>query len=83
MSEQQTASVTVYTSGPQCIDCNTVKRWLGEHGYTFTERNIRADADALAKLRQLGYSSVPVTVVNDTVIDGLDLKALQAALQAR
>lgn len=78
MSEQHL--ITIYTSGPQCVDCNTVKRWLGQHGHTYTERNIRTEPEALAQLRQLGYSSVPVTVVGDTVIDGLDMRALQAAL---
>ena len=78
MNEQQ--RITVYTSGPQCVDCNTVKRWLGEHGYTYIERNIRTEPDALEQLQQLGYSSVPVTVVGDAVIDGLDMRALQGAL---
>jgi glutaredoxin-like protein NrdH len=80
MNEQQL--ITVYTSGPQCVDCNTVKRWLGEHGYTYTERNIRTEPEALDQLRQLGYSSVPITVVGNAVIDGLDIPALQAALSS-
>ncbi len=80
MSEQPQPPITVYTSGPRCIDCNTVKDWLAEHGYTYSERNIRTEPEALEHLRQLGYSSVPVTVIGDTVIDGLDIRAMQAAL---
>ncbi len=80
MATQQASNVTIYTSGPQCVDCNTIKQWLDEQGYSYTERNIRTDPEALDQITQLGYSSVPVTIVGDTVIDGLDIKALQAAL---
>lgn len=80
METQQASKVTIYTSGPQCVDCNTIKRWLDDQGYQYSERNIRTEPDALDQLKQLGYSSVPVTVIGDSVIDGLDLKALQEAL---
>ena len=80
MEQQTTATIVVYTSGPQCVDCNIVKSWLQERGYTYAERNIRTEPEALAQLQQLGYSSVPVTVIDDHVIDGLDLAALQAAV---
>jgi glutaredoxin len=72
--------ITVYTSGPRCVDCNTIKNWLGQHGYSYTERNIREDPAALEELARLGYQSVPVTLIGATTIDGLDLPALQAAL---
>ncbi len=78
MSQQPT--ITVYTSGPRCVDCNAVKQWLAQQGYEFVERNIRADAAAFQDLAQLGYRSVPVTVIHGSVIDGLDMSALEAAL---
>ncbi len=62
------------------MDGTTVKRWRGAHGDTYTERNIRTQLEAFDQLRQLVYSSVPVTVVGDAVIDGLDMRALHAAL---
>lgn len=72
--------ITVYTSGPQCVDCTTIKRWLEQQGYSYTERNIRDDPAALQALNGLGFSGAPVTVIGDTVIDGLELKAIKAAL---
>jgi arsenate reductase-like glutaredoxin family protein len=81
--EQQVPQITVYTSGPRCVDCNTIKSWLSQHGYRFTERNIREDPAALAELTQLGFQSVPVTLIGTTAIDGLELDAIQAALERR
>lgn len=72
--------IVVYTSGPQCIDCNMIKQWLDQQGYTFTERNIREDPAALAELSAQGLSGAPVTVIGDIVIDGLEMKQIKAAL---
>lgn len=80
MEQSTTPPVTVYTSGPQCVDCNTIKRWLDQRGYSYTERDIRSDPDALAELTGLGYYGAPVTVIGATVIDGLELKQIEAAL---
>jgi glutaredoxin len=73
-------TITVYTSGPRCVDCNTIKQWLTQRGYSYRERNIREDPAALEELSQLGYQSVPVTLIGATVVDGLDMPALEAAL---
>ncbi len=81
MSQQPT--ITVYTSGPRCVDCNAVKQWLMQQGYEFVERNIRVDVAALEDLTQLGYHSVPVTVIDGVAVDGLDMSALEAALGQR
>ncbi len=62
------------------MDGTTVTRWRGAHGHTYTERTICTESDALAQRRQRDYSSVPVTGVGNTVIDGLDMPALHAAL---
>ena len=78
--EQTPPPITVYTSGPQCVDCTTIKRWLDQHGYSFTERNVVDDPAALAELTALGFRGAPVTVIGTTVIDGLELKQIQAAL---
>lgn len=78
--EQTTTPIVVYTSGPQCVDCTTIKRWLDQQGYAFTERDIRADPAALAELTAMGYYGAPVTVIGATVIDGLELKQIEAAL---
>lgn len=80
MSQSTTPTITVYTSGPRCVDCNTIKGWLSQNGYSFTERNIREDPAALDDLAQLGYQSVPVTVIGETAIDGLEMDDIKAAL---
>lgn len=80
MERQPLPQITVYTSGPRCVDCNTIKAWLGDNGYCFEERDIRADAAAQAELDRLGLYGAPVTVVGTRVIDGLDMAALKAAL---
>jgi glutaredoxin-like protein NrdH len=80
MKDQATPTITIYTSGPRCVDCNTIKHWLGHNGYSYTERNIRDDPAALEELSRLGYQSVPVTVIGGQAIDGLEMDAIKAAL---
>lgn len=80
MERQPIPNIVVYTSGPRCVDCNTIKQWLVQRGYAFTERNIRDDPAARAELEALGYVGVPVTVIGATIIDGLDLQQMQAAV---
>ncbi len=80
MQHQSTPTITIYTSGPRCIDCNTIKNWLAQNGYNYTERNIREDPAAMEELSRLGYQSVPVTVIGDTIIDGLEMPDIKAAL---
>ena len=70
----------VTSLGPALGSCAGCETHTWAHGDTYTERNIRTEPEALDQLRQLGYSSVPVTVVGDAVIDGLDMRALHAAL---
>lgn len=45
------------------------------------ERDIVADPSALGELREFGYMTTPVTVVDGTVIEGFDTGKLQAALE--
>ncbi len=78
--EHQRPAITLYTSGPRCVDCNTIKSWLTQHGYGYTERNIREDPAALEELSRLGYQSVPVTLIGETAIDGLEMDEIKAAL---
>jgi glutaredoxin-like protein NrdH len=80
MEQSATPTIVVYTSGPQCVDCNTIKRWLDQRGYRYTERNIRSDPAALAELTEMGYYGAPVTVIDGAAIDGLELKQIAAAL---
>ncbi|HEX6288746.1 MAG TPA: glutaredoxin family protein [Herpetosiphonaceae bacterium] len=80
MEHRTTPTITVYTTGPRCVDCNTIKNWLTQNGYSYTERNIREDPAALEELTRLGYRGAPITVIGETIVDGLEMDEIKAAL---
>lgn len=51
--------VTVYTK-PACVQCNATYRALDKKGIAYTSLDISADADALERLKALGYQQAPV-----------------------
>ena len=51
--------VTVY-SKPNCVRCEMAKRYLEDKGVEFKEINVFEDAEALAMLRDEGFSQMPV-----------------------
>lgn len=56
-------SVTVYSTGPQCAKCNTVKLHLGRRNIPFTEVRIDTDRPKAVELRQQGFNQAPVLKV--------------------
>ena len=59
-----------------------VKEFLSRAGKSFTVRVVDEDQKAYDDLIALGYRSIPVTVIGETVIQGFDPKALAKALEA-
>ncbi|WP_103663358.1 glutaredoxin family protein [Microbacterium sp. CJ77] len=60
-------SVTVYTTGPACVQCRLTSRRLDEAGIRYTEIDLTLDANAAARhyvTEDLGYSQAPVVVVD-------------------
>lgn len=60
-------SVTVYTTGPACVQCWLTRRCLDEAGIRYTEVDLALDVNAAARdyvTEDLGYSQAPVVVVN-------------------
>ena len=57
------AEITVY-SKPNCVRCEMAKRYLIDKGVKFEEIDVFKDAEALAMLRDAGYSEMPVVDVN-------------------
>ncbi|NYI72714.1 glutaredoxin-like protein NrdH [Naumannella cuiyingiana] len=57
--------VTVYTK-PGCGPCRATQRALTAAGIDFRAVDLTANADALAHVRQLGYSSAPVVEASAT-----------------
>lgn len=56
--------VILYTQ-PGCGPCIALKRKLGADGHDFREVNIREDAAAADRIRELGYVGTPVVEYAD------------------
>lgn len=61
--------VTVY-SKPNCPQCNATKTSLKRHNIEFIEIDISKDANAYAKVAELGFKSVPVVEAGTKVWNG-------------
>ena len=55
--------ITIY-SKPNCMACNFAKKYLTDKGVKFEEIDVFEDTEALAMLRNEGYSQMPVVDVN-------------------
>lgn len=51
--------VTVYTK-PACVQCNATYRALDKKGIAYQSLDISEDADALERLKALGFQQAPV-----------------------
>lgn len=56
--------VVVY-SKPDCMQCEQTKKFLERKGVDFSVIDMSADAEALEKVKALGYRQAPVVVVGD------------------
>ena len=52
--------------------CDQAKEYLSQKGIKFQERDIAKDPGALDDLKELGYMTTPVIVVDGAVIVGFD-----------
>jgi glutaredoxin len=57
-----------------------VKEFLSQRGVAFTLRVVDEDDAAYDELLRLGYRTVPVTVIGESVVKGFDPERLAAAL---
>ena len=55
--------IIVY-SKPNCMQCNFAKKYLDDKGVPFKEIDVFKDAEALAMLRNKGFSQMPVVSIN-------------------
>lgn len=58
-------SVTVY-SKPACVQCTATYRALDRLGVDYEIVDISEDADALDRVRGMGYMQVPVVVAGES-----------------
>lgn len=56
--------VVVY-SKPNCMQCEQTKKWLEKKGIEFSVVDMSVDAEALEKMKQLGYRQAPVVVAGE------------------
>jgi glutaredoxin 3 len=57
-----------------------VKEYLSQKQISFEDRDITTDGDAISELQKLGFMTTPVTVINQKVIVGFDVRKLEEAL---
>ena len=57
-------TVTVY-SKPACVQCNATYRALDKKGIAYETVDMSQDADALERVRALGYMQAPVVMTGD------------------
>lgn len=71
-------SVTVFTTGPSCHLCFTTKIHLKRKGIAFEEVRLDENPIIAEKVRELGFSTAPVVLVDeDDVWDGYRSELLE------
>ena len=58
-----------------------MKEFLSQRGYSFDIRLVDEDDAAYDELLELGFRSVPVTMIGSTAVKGFDPDALLRALE--
>lgn len=56
-------TVTVY-SKPSCVQCTRTYKVLDKKGIAYTSVDIMQDAEALERIKTLGYQQAPVVVTD-------------------
>ncbi|RAL27014.1 glutaredoxin family protein [Thermoflavimicrobium daqui] len=71
--------VLVY-SKPHCIECNILKRFLTDYQIEYEVKDCGSNPMYLEEVKQMGFLGVPVTVVGDKAIHGLQPELILEAL---
>lgn len=70
-------AVTVFTTGPTCQMCRVTKIHLKNKGIDFEEVRLDEHPDLAEKVRELGFTTAPVVLVDeDDVWDGYRSEAI-------
>lgn len=56
-------TVTVYGK-PACVQCNATYRALDKKNIAYSTVDVSQDAEALARIRALGYAQAPVVITD-------------------
>ena len=68
--------ITVYTT-PNCVQCNSTKRYLDRHNVPYETVDLSQDEQALAMVRELGYSVAPVVIAGEKHWSGFRLDQIK------
>lgn len=68
--------ITVYTT-PNCVQCNSTKRYLDRHDIPYETVDLSQDEQALAMVRELGYSVAPVVIAGEKHWSGFRLDQIK------
>lgn len=74
-------TVTVYTL-PNCVQCDSTKRMLTRGLIDFTEVDLSQDNEALAKIREWGYTAAPVVEYDNQHWSGFRMERVQGIITA-
>ena len=72
-------NVVVYTS-TNCPHCRQVKGYLADKGIQYEERNIEENDDFAQQVWDMGLRAVPVTVIGEHRIVGMNTTQFNKAL---
>lgn len=71
--------VIVYTS-TNCPHCRQVKSFLSEKGVSYEERNVEQNDDFAQQVWDMGVRAIPVTVIGEHKIVGMNKTQFDKAL---
>ncbi|MDH6372428.1 NrdH-redoxin [Paenibacillus sp. VTT E-133280] len=71
--------VIVYTS-TNCPHCRQVKSFLSEKGVSYEERNVEQSDDFAQQVWDMGVRAIPVTVIGEHKIVGMNKTQFDKAL---
>ena len=67
-------------SKPNCMQCSFAKKYLNDKGVAFEEIDVFKDAEALAMLRDEGFSQMPVVSMDGEFHTGFQPNLLAKAV---
>lgn len=73
-------NITIYTL-PNCVQCDTTKRYLDRHNVAYETVDLSQDESAMEKVKALGYSSAPVVTVGDRHWSGFKLDLINGVIK--
>lgn len=71
--------VIIYTS-TNCLHCRQIMSFLSEKGVPYEERNIEQNDEYAQQIWDMGMRAVPVTVIGEHIIVGMNQAQLDRAL---